>query len=194
MQTYKDFAPTGFDSAGAFLPERQEWILAPVSQTRDSGALDQSNFDNALEALGGESDTVEVHRFGHWGPGWFEIIIVDPSDSKVVGIVEDLQTALENYPVLDDEDFSRREWEEYESGWEDYGRKDFIRQLEKEFDLPSVAVDIIDNAPSEDLREFFESGVRSGEYYIGESSGVSVNLRSFHASKSAVARFILDHK
>lgn len=79
MQTYAEFRPTAFDRRGAFLDDdRRAWYVLPVTRTRDSGTFDQSNFETALRILGGESETCEVHRFGHWGPGWFEIILVHP--------------------------------------------------------------------------------------------------------------------
>ena len=118
LQRYKHHRPTGFDPTGAFLPERQEWFLAPVSRTRDSGPLDESNFHAALALLGGEGEGVEVHRFGHWGPGWYEIILVDPQDQAKVDKAEELYHLLADYPVLDDEDFSRREDEACASTWE----------------------------------------------------------------------------
>jgi len=40
MTTYSDYAPTPYDRSGAFLPERQDWMVAPVSRNRDSGVLD----------------------------------------------------------------------------------------------------------------------------------------------------------
>ena len=190
MQTYKEFRPTCFNAAGAFLEEeRQDWFVVPCGRTRDSGELDQSNFDTALAILGGESETCEVHRFGHWGPGWFEIIIVHPSRESEV---EAIQESLENYPVLDDEDFSRREWEAYAEGWESYGAKDFVRLLAKEFELSGRCKELLEDCPNDTLREFFESCIPSGEYYIGESSGVCVNLRSaIHGcTRSGLAGYI----
>src|SRR5262245_4928699 len=78
LQKYADYRPTGFDRRGLNLPDQQQWLLAPCSRNRDSSLLEQSNFDVCLKALGGESETVEVHRFGHWGCGWFELILVAP--------------------------------------------------------------------------------------------------------------------
>ena len=67
---YKDFAPTQFDAKGAFLSDQQAWIVVPVSQNRDSGPRDKSNFDAALKILGGEQENlVEVHRFKPLGSG-----------------------------------------------------------------------------------------------------------------------------
>jgi len=110
MQTYSEYAPTGFDDRGIVLDDRQKWLVVPVGQNRDSGCLDLSNFQTALEMLGDESETVEVHRFGHWACGWLEIIIVAP-DSEAQAKAQEIQDSLENYPVLDDDDHSKREYD-----------------------------------------------------------------------------------
>jgi len=117
LQRYSEFRPTPCDQAGLGLDDRQSWLVAPVSQTRDSGPLDQSNFSAALAMLGGEGDTVEVHRFGHWGPGWFEIVIVDPSDADRVEILGQIAAALADYPILDEMDYSEREEDEATESW-----------------------------------------------------------------------------
>ncbi len=117
MQTYNEYRPTVFDNKGAFLRAQGNWLVVPVIRTRDSGPLAESNFETALQSLGGESDNVEVHRFGHWGPGWFEIIIVKP-ESEQAAIAVDLENALADYPVLDDADYSEREWNEIQQAWD----------------------------------------------------------------------------
>jgi hypothetical protein len=121
---YKDWAPTVFDSKGLMLDDRQDWIVVPVMQTRDSGPLDESNFAAALRILGGESETVEVHRFGHWGPGWFEIIIAAP---ELADKVDEIEASLADYPVLDESDYSEREWEKASEWWMSCGMRERIR-------------------------------------------------------------------
>lgn len=74
----KDFAPGRYDTKGLALPHRQDWVVCPIMRTRDDGAEQEGLFASALERLGGESDTVEVHRFRHPGLVWFEVIIVHP--------------------------------------------------------------------------------------------------------------------
>jgi hypothetical protein len=117
LQRYRDFSPTGFDQDGAFLPDQGDWLVVPVMQTRDSVALEQSNFTAALAMLKGESETVEVHRFGHWGPGWFEIIIVN-SESNHAETAAEIACALAEYPILDETDCSEREYEEACAAWD----------------------------------------------------------------------------
>ena len=99
MKSYSEFRPTQFDSTGLGLDDQQNWLVAPVSQTRDSEALNRANFDATLRELGGESDTVQVHRFGHWGPGWFEIILIDATDTARVQIAQEIEDALSDYPI-----------------------------------------------------------------------------------------------
>lgn len=109
LPRYRDWAPTANDTRGLACEHRQDWVVHPCSQTRDSDALARSNYRVALEILGGESDTVETHRFGHWACGWLEIILVHPSRAEDVAKTA---CALADYPVLSDEDFSELEWEE----------------------------------------------------------------------------------
>ncbi len=119
LRTYAEFRPSQFDAQGLGLPERQGWYVAPCSHTRDSDVLEESNWHVMLESLGGEADTVEVHRFGHWGPGWFEIVLVSPaSPEKVLTAMREIEIALADYPVLDECDFNRREDEAAQHTWE----------------------------------------------------------------------------
>lgn len=155
LQTYADFRPTQFDSH-IELDGREDWLVAPVSRTRDSGCLDESNFAVALQSLGGESETVEVHRFGHWGPGWFEIVLVHPSREKEV---RDMVAALADYPVLSDEDFSERETEEANRVWADcYSVKERLAYIR-------------DNREQFDFRDFADLlGCVRGKYFAGYAS------------------------
>jgi hypothetical protein len=158
MTTYSEFRPTGFDCRGRGLPDRQSWFVAPVGRNRDSGPLDESNFAVALKILGGKSETVEIHRFGHWGPGWFEIILVSP-DSIAFTEAERIECSLSDYPVLDDMDFSERESDAANETWRNcYREKEriaYIRKHRSEFEFA-------------DLRDML-SCVR-GNYFAGYAS------------------------
>ena len=116
MQKYKDFQPTSFDSKGLNADENNiSEFLVLLGQNRDSDCLTRSNFECALKQLGGESETIQVHRFGHWANGWFELILVDPSrELEAQKIIDE----LENYPVLNDEHFSQLQWDEGCDFWQ----------------------------------------------------------------------------
>ena len=113
IKCYRDWKPTPNDNPGLGLDDQQDWLVAPVICTRDSEALEESNIRVALAGLGGESETVEVHRFGHWGPGWYEIILTDPQHRPAL---EQLVVQLTEYPVLDEEDWSALELERHDEG------------------------------------------------------------------------------
>jgi len=122
MERYGTWAPTSFDHAGAFLEDRQDWLVVPVMRTRDSGPLTESNFEAAWSIVEDASVldnelSCESHRFGHWGPGWVEIILVRP-ESHCAKVAEDIEASLSDYPVLDDDDHSRREWDSANETWE----------------------------------------------------------------------------
>ena len=70
------------------------------SVTRDSGILDRANFDSILEEIGGESDSVQVHHFGHWACGWIDAIMIHKSDVAMVAKGKDIQAQLSVYSVF----------------------------------------------------------------------------------------------
>jgi hypothetical protein len=122
MRTVSEFTPTSFDHPIGHFPameDKQEWIVAPVSHTRDSLALEESNYRSAMrefDKLDPDYNDHEEHSFGHWGPGWYEIIILRPA-SKCWETAVEIEGALADYPILDDEDFSELEWEEAQTAW-----------------------------------------------------------------------------
>lgn len=115
------------DYGGAHWPE---YYSAGVGQHRDSDCAEQSNFDAMLQLLGGESDTVQAVRENHWAVGWVEWIAIYHLDSKALQIADDAVGRLEDYPILDEEDYSNREYEECERVWSDaYNESDRVRYL-----------------------------------------------------------------
>jgi len=98
MQTYREFRPTGFDVAGLGCDDRQDWLVGPCSITRDSGILDLSNWHSMIadfERIDPDGEDHEIHSFGHWACGWFEIMLIRPN-SAVAQSAEEIEGALEN--------------------------------------------------------------------------------------------------
>lgn len=194
LERFADFQPTAFDHRGVGSDGQEDWLVLPISQTRDSGLLEKSNFDAAEDSLRRvqkrcdkarrrilhklnrlnvsrpflgvpvdrfaqeigysdgnvsiavnrllnlcglppvEGETIaafaerletaldtsdfETHRFGHWGPGWFEIIVVRPG-SACHREAQAIAAAVSNYPVLDESDYCEREHEATMSNLED---------------------------------------------------------------------------
>jgi hypothetical protein len=87
--------------------------------------LAKSNFDTAWYRLNEvskhltipgnddypENDSCQRISMNHWAVGWVESIIIHPSDITAVAEAELIVSEMENYPVLDDEDYSDREYQ-----------------------------------------------------------------------------------
>ena len=118
LTKYKDYQPSALDSKNNYISWDQEaeknladWLIAPVIKTRDADLLEQSNFDTALDLLGGESDNVQIHNFGHWACGHYDIILVKP-DTDQAKIAQEIYERLQNYAILDETHFSELEHEQ----------------------------------------------------------------------------------
>ena len=184
FERYGSHRPTTFDRHINIDDEdesREDWFLMPVSRTRDSQPLDNVNFDEFLKGLGGECDTVEVHRFGHWGPGWYEIIIVSPKDAKALDEAYDMARALQNYPVLNEEALSEAEYEAAQESWDNWARRDVESYLESsienylndesdswECDPSDIASELIDAWVSEHGLPEYETHSDGAHFDIGQ--------------------------
>lgn len=144
LKRYSEWSPTAFDPKGLALENRQAWLVCPVSITRDTdeGSLAYSNFvsvGKALDEIDPSGRDHEAHRFGHWGPGWFEIWIVRPN-TECAKEAEELADALENYPVLDEEDFSRREFEAMSEAWAGMSVRERVALLQEQGKMGRISI------------------------------------------------------
>ena len=105
-------------SFACWLEDRDDWIVGPVSHYRDSDLVAESNWDYAVKELGGESETVEIVRFGSSMVGWTEWILIDPSNTEALAKAEEMAERLADYPLLDEDDYGNREHEAVCEQWE----------------------------------------------------------------------------
>ncbi len=97
------------------LPLGKTWAFT-FSQSRDSGIVDVSNFETIKEDLEKRfPDDVSDECFSHWAVGWMDHLLVrlleDDGTVTPAGIAAlEWQEKLDNYPVADEEDVSRREY------------------------------------------------------------------------------------
>lgn len=114
------------------------WGITPIAQTRDSDALERSNYRRILEdMIKLNNDLVEFvadFHSGHWAVGWMEQIIVrvlyDPDEDvtpdNITGafakVMEIAVYLSEQYPIYDSEDYSEVESQErdeaFDSAWD----------------------------------------------------------------------------
>lgn len=136
-----------------------EYYGSGCGQTRDSDALERSNFRSMLKALGGESEAVIVVRENHWACGWVEWIAIHQDDEKSLVIADEIKGRLEDYPVLDESDFSDLENEDAQEIWancfDPAERLEYVRQHRRQFDFQDWA----------DLRACIR-----GDYFTGYAS------------------------
>lgn len=126
--------------AGAQWPD---YYSAGVGQSRDSDCLERSNFAAMLGLLGGESDSVIVVRESHWAVGWIEWIAIHESDHAALQVADETMGRLEDYPVIDEDDWSEREQDDANETWRDcYSvaeRIAYIREHSSQFEFHDFA-------------------------------------------------------
>jgi hypothetical protein len=146
--------PTSY--AGEVWPD---YYSSGFGQSRDSDCLERSNFECALNRLGGESETVIVVRESHWAVGWVEWIAIHETDVKTLAIADELREGMESYPVVDEDHWSQVEDDEAQTVWRDcYSAKErlrYVREHRSQFDFRNFA----------DLM-----GCIRGEYFAGYAS------------------------
>lgn len=103
-----------------------DYYRSGCGRSRDSGTLEQSNFECMLAALREVEDTkterdeatVQVVRESHWLVGWVESILIHESDAAALAVADRIAAKMEDYPVIDEEHWSTLEWEKMAGYWD----------------------------------------------------------------------------
>jgi hypothetical protein len=157
--------------------ENSEDYAIVYLSNRDSGDLAKSNEHAILESLAEadpEGNDYHEERHSHWGPGYVNGIVIrvrrDGKPTPAFVALHECAMSLANYPVLDDEDFNKRETESANEAWSNYGASDFRTALAS---LPDCMHEnaFFDAVPDHILRIAWEALNPSGEWVIHESSG-----------------------
>ncbi len=126
-------APTSYTNG-----DGDDWLMTGINRTRDSDLLTISNFETSQKMLrdyGCDSDDWTVIGFNHWGCGWVDYLVVSARDGdgpdKARSVIDGIAKRLEDYPVLDEDDFSRREYEDMEESWDCWGRDEFKSAVQR---------------------------------------------------------------
>ncbi len=147
----------------------------------DEHVAEQVGVDAATRGEGDGEDVVNIWLRGAW------IILVRPG-SEAASRAEDIERALENYPVLDEEAYCALECEEYLSGWDDYGASDFVDHVVTLHRMNHVVEDLLKDTDKFVLRGFYEQHAR--DLYHTEFSGVCIPVRAWRCTRRDLAAFL----
>lgn len=153
---YCEFKPTSFDRH-ITLENREDWLVMPVSINRDTeSCVTLSNWQVCQDMMDKDNIEYEIHNFGHWGCGWFEIIIVNPDSQDFVEKIEGL---LSEYPVIDENHHSQLEMEKDDQSWDQYGYREFVRGYNDiaSNETEEYIVTLLEDMSAEVLRAMFDS-------------------------------------
>ena len=169
------------------LADKWDWIILPTARNRDSDLLSESNFTVALQMLSGEGDKVEVHRFGHWACGYYEIIAVHPDLAR---IAEEIEAALDGYPILDDEHFSELEHETAYGDWGSIygGQGEFAEFLAKEYGLGQATLELLQDSGASD--ETWTLAMDCDCDYYATNEGISWDYKDHGLTRDGLAKAI----
>jgi hypothetical protein len=111
--------PSDFGYSGD-LPIGETWAIGPVIRSRDSNIREQSNADvleRELKRIREFDDEWQIVSANHWAVGWvdhlaFHAVDDEGNPTRIFQWLTHWFGALEDYPIADDDDFSRREYEE----------------------------------------------------------------------------------
>jgi hypothetical protein len=147
MKTAQPYTPTHlrrWTAPGCYVGATwPDYYRSGCGQSRDSSALERSNFACMLEALGGESETVRVIRETHWAVGWVEWIAIHETDSEALAVADSIAAKLEDYPVIDENHWSELEQEDADETWRNCfdprERVQYIRSHRSQFEFHGLS-------------------------------------------------------
>lgn len=124
--------PSGWDSLSNYVGEvPAQHLLVLLTRNRDSDSVTRSNWETVLQFLGGESDTVQIIRHGHWACGWIEYLMIDSRNADMLQLAESVEKKLSGYPVFDEDHWSTLQFTEASEFWDSlsvkYRYRDYIQ-------------------------------------------------------------------
>jgi len=112
---------------GSYMGANWPEMFVFIGQNRDSGCLDRSNFEVAQARLGEIPEPTNwphdeqpwtVIRESHWACGWVEWIGINRDATAHLKAADKMAGEMEDYPVLDENKFSEKEYNEAAEYWE----------------------------------------------------------------------------
>lgn len=107
------FEPIQSSSAHSFIyyGDREGWLIT-LSVTRDSDALERSNWDVITgPILAAHPEDAAIERMSHWAVGWVDNLLVRPGSPAEAAMAE-WSRKLDSYPVADEDHYGMLEMNE----------------------------------------------------------------------------------
>jgi hypothetical protein len=93
------------------------WAFAMVGGGhRDMTSIDASNFEVIKDTLARMDPDNLSHRYSrasHWAVGWYEHLLVDTTNHKVMAFLKECIDNLEDYPILSEDHHSQLEYDSH---------------------------------------------------------------------------------
>lgn len=115
LKPLRDWSPTALDCRGLGCDESNDggaWLVVASHTPKTAGMRDTSNWETLQELLQEPDPDCNDHvilEFGHWATD-VDVLIVRPG-SEAHRAAELAVAALANYPVLDESDYSERQYQ-----------------------------------------------------------------------------------
>jgi hypothetical protein len=107
--------------------DRSIWGMA-YSHNRDSDLAEESNWDSMIKLMTRHnSRSIQIILCNHWACGWIEYMLINTNHKKAMYRLYGILGRLEDYPILDDEDLSNREWEQAQEAYDNWASYDVNR-------------------------------------------------------------------
>lgn len=148
------------DYFGASFPD----YFVFVGTHRDADSLTRSNFEVARQRLDAipepenwtdDEAPVICPNFNHWAVGWIQSIFIHQDATEHLKAADEMQRALDNYPVLDEEHWSDLQTNEAESYWQSLSTEERI-SLCQDYDV-SIFAARHEWIPSDDSGAIFDA-------------------------------------
>ena len=130
METNR-YSPTPWVRPSNYIGASWPDHLVFLGRNRDSDLLTNHNFETAYErvlaASSFEADddrSPSIVSESHWACGWIEWIAIHKDDAQALALANEIADHLDTYPILDEDRYSDREFQEIYDLWHNMSVRD----------------------------------------------------------------------
>jgi hypothetical protein len=118
--------PTSWDSLANFVGEKPKGYSV-YSRNRESSILENTNFEEFLKRLNGESEWVTIVRHRHWACGWIEYLMLkEDAPHTLIETAIQITKELDAYPILNEDLYTEAQLDSMQTYWDNLSIKERI--------------------------------------------------------------------